>query len=363
MKNKKRVVIKVGTNILIDKNEIKEKNFENIANSFSNIKDFDVLIVSSGAVTFGRRELKLKIKHEDDILRNICATVGQPLLIKKYLEYFSKKDVKIGQILLTSNDLSNRESFLNAKIVLENMIKNKVLPIINENDAIKSNNNKFKDNDDLAINIASKIEADLLIILTNVDGVYTKDPKKFSEAELVCEMNSSDMKNIEIGKKNDASSLGGMGSKINSALLSSKIGINTVIANGNEDNIIGKILEGVRLGTYFTSHDKVTGKKRWVRLTDAKGVIIIDDGAYDALKKKKSLLSAGVKDVKGNFLIGEVVSIECDGKIIGKTITDLTSDTLRLIKGKNTKDALKLVKNYDCVSKQINTILMDETCE
>jgi len=261
-KAKKRIVIKIGTDILLGKAGIKQENFQNIAFSLSCLKGCEFILVSSGAVGMGKKALNINFRDEDDIGRNVSAAVGQNILMNSFMREFSGARLDIAQLLLTQNDLANRETFLRVKEVIEILIKQGIIPIINENDTIKSRFNKFRDNDQLAIKIASKIEADMLIILTNVDGVYTKDPKVWSDAKLVKELRKEDIEKIVIGKKNSSTSLGGMDSKIESAVLCSQLGIQTVIANGNEKNIINKILNGAKLGTSIRAESKVKTKLR-----------------------------------------------------------------------------------------------------
>ena len=338
---------------------IKQENFRNIASSLADLKEYEFILVSSGAVGMGKKTLNIYFRDEEDIGRNVCAAVGQNVLMNSFMREFSEKKLGIAQLLLTQNDLANRETFLRAREVIEILIKQGIIPIINENDTIKSRYNKFRDNDQLAIETASKIEADMLIILTNVDGVYTKDPKIWSDARLVKELRKEDIKKILIGKKNSSTSLGGMDSKIESAVLCSQLGIQTVIANGNEKNIIDKILDGARLGTSIRAGDRIKSKKRWILLTKEKGRISIDDGVLKALKNNKSLLAAGIKEVKGNFLVNDVVSIVYNDKIVAKSIVDCSSDTLRFIKNKKTDEIKKVIKYYNCVAKHENIALIE----
>ncbi|MFH1053017.1 MAG: glutamate 5-kinase [Candidatus Woesearchaeota archaeon] len=357
-KKKARIVIKIGTNLLFNDKKIIEDNFNKIASSIAGIKNHEIIIVSSGAVAIGSEELKISAKHEDDIIRNICSSVGQNELMMNFRKNFLDENIKVGQLLLTHNDISNRETFLQVRNVIDKMIKHRIIPIINENDTIKSMHNKFRDNDQLAIRIASKIEADLLIILTNVGGVYTQDPRVSSDAELLKELRKDDIKKIKIGKKNGQNSLGGMQSKIDSALLCSQLGIPTVIANGNDEDIIRKVIDGFEHGTKFKADDRIKSKKRWILLTKEKGEINIDEGALNALKNDKSLLAVGINSVKGEFLVNDVVAIKSDNKIIGKAIVDCSSDILLFIKGKKTEDINKIIKDYASVAKHENISLI-----
>jgi len=356
---KKRIVIKIGTNLILDKG-IRHDNIKQLTDSIASIKNYEVILVSSGAVGLGRSSLNAKLKHEDDIMRNVCASVGQIQLIELFKSAFSSYNINTGQILLTQNEIANRESFLRIKELLSEMVKNNIIPIINENDSIHGPHNKFRDNDDLAIKIASKIEADLLIILTNVDGVYKKDPKAYSDAELIENLGIEDIKDIQMGRKTNGFSTGGMESKLKTALLSSELGIKTVIANGNEDNVIKKIIDGVKLGTSISAQEKMESKKRWILLTKKKGSITIDEGAFKALKNNKSLLAIGIISAEGSFMANDVIAVKFKDKIIGKTITECASDLLQFIIGKNTEEVKKVLKDYKGVAKQENIVLVGD---
>ena len=285
-------------------------------------------------------------------MRNISSSLGQNKLMQLY-----QKNIQAGQVLITKNDLINRSSFLQIKNVIETMIQNNIIPIINENDTIKSRFNKFRDNDQVAIEIASKLQADLLIMLTNVSGVFTSDPDK-ENAKVIQELKQEDLKNVKLGKKTNKESTGGMHTKLEAALSASKIGIPVIIANGNEPGVLEKVVKGQKLGTSIKSEENVKSKQRWILLTKEQGTFEIDSGAFNALKKKNSLLAIGVKDVKGNFLSGDVVEIICNGKKIAKAITDLNSDVIGLIKGKKTQDIKKTLKTYNAVSKAENIVIL-----
>lgn len=352
--NKKRIVLKIGTNLLIDKQGIKEEKIKCFQEAIDSLDNYEIILISSGAVALGNSKLYVNFKHEDDVMRNVSASIGQHMLMASYSKYFKRN---IGQILLSSNDLSNRETSLRLNEVLENMLKRGIVPIINENDVLRSQANKFKDNDHLAMKIASNMQADLLIILTNVAGVYTKDPRE-ADAALVKEIDEQALENISIGKKNGSQSLGGMQSKITSALISSKLGIRTVIANGNEENIIQKILAGEFAGTSFKAKEKVRGKMRWIMLSKEKGKIIVDDGAQKALEKKNSLLAVGVKSIEGHFLANDIVEIICNGKAIAKALIDYNSDKIREMIGKTREEIEKKFNNYKCIAKHENIIMI-----
>jgi glutamate 5-kinase len=338
--NCKRIVIKLGTNLLVDDEGVKESTFKKINSYLKALDGNEVIIVTSGAVGFANFKAKTKFKHKTDMLRNAYASIGQPIL----MEYYRKNiDQEVGQILLTHNDISNRDSFLSIKKVFEIMFANKIIPIINENDAIKNKDNQFKDNDDLAMQLASSMHADLLLLLTNVSGVYTKDPRE-QDAELVAVMENHHLEKIKIGKKQGSMSTGGMDSKIGSALLSSRLGVQTIIANGNDENLITNMLKGVSSGTLFKVSDKINARQRWIRLTKSKGQIIVDNGAKEALRNNKSLLIAGMQKVKGTFVKDDVVEILCNEEIFAKSTIDYSSNELHIALDKSKEERKNIIK-------------------
>ncbi len=348
-----RIIIKLGTNLLFDGTKVRHSAVRQITSQIASLRQ-EVIIVASGAVALGNLQLKAKFKHEDDVMRNVAAGMGQIELSKAYKELLPNA----AQVLITKNDLMNRESFLQIKAVLEEMLKNSIIPLVNENDAIKTRTLKFQDNDELAMEIASKMEADLLIILTNVAGVFSSDPRTDEDAKLLTEVSREKMNEIGIGRKQSSSSTGGMEAKLQSALMAAKIGIPVVIANGNEPGVIKKILDGQNLGTSIKAEDAVRSKLRWILLTKEKGTLIVDEGAASALRQEKSLLAAGVKEVIGDFLSDDVVAISSSGKVMAKAIVEHTSDMLRLIKGKKTDEIRAMLKGYNCVARHENVALV-----
>lgn len=351
----KRIVIKIGTNLLLEGDRVRKVNLDRLVASISRL-GCEKIIVSSGAVALGNSILQERFKHEDDVMRNVAATIGQAQLMEMFRNSFAGRS-EIGQLLLTQNDISNRSTFLRVREVMESMLKKGIIPIINENDSIKDSSNKFRDNDYLAIKIASKMEADQLILLTNVGGVYTADPREYSDAKLIRVLEESDLDRIQIGSKSSQQSMGGMDSKIESAMLSSKLGIRTVIANGNSEGVLEEILCGNGSGTVFRENSRVRSKQRWIILTKEKGQITIDDGAYRAMTCKRSLLAVGVRSVAGQFQDQDVVRIICENKTVGKAIVDCSSDTLRFIAGRQTKEIKEVLSEHNCVARHENIVL------
>ena len=249
-----RVVIKIGTNTLTDKNGLLDlKVMQNLVSQIAKIKDSkDIVIITSGAIGAGMQELGLKKKPEDVVMKQVCAAIGQNILMASYHSLFSKYKIKIAQILLTYGDLTNKDNYKNLSNSLKKLFQLEVIPIINENDPISINEigPSFGDNDNLSALIASKIKADLLVMLTNVDGLFSKNPNN-KNAVLVKEVQSID-KNIELISDGPSNlGIGGMKTKVHAAKKATEAGTVVVIANGKTDNILIDIINKKNVGTIF----------------------------------------------------------------------------------------------------------------
>src|SRR3989344_5101892 len=252
----KRIVVKIGTNVLTDSNGMVDVSImKNLVAQVAEIKKngMEVLIITSGAIGAGMKELKLKAKPKDVTMQQVCASIGQHILMSNYRSLFSKYGIKIAQILLTYYDFSNKKTFSHLRSSLNKLINLGVVPIINENDPISIDEigPSFGDNDILSALIASKIKADLLVILTNVDGLYNKNPKH-KNAILIKQVANID-RNIEsISGKPSQLGLGGMQTKVKAAKIATKSGTTVVIANGRKNNILIRLLGNEDIGTIFS---------------------------------------------------------------------------------------------------------------
>ena len=254
IKKSKTVVIKIGTNTLTNDNGIIDDNImQALVNQVAEIKNHrNIIIITSGAIGAGMQELQLKEKPKDVIMKQVCAGVGQNILMANYHTLFRNHGIKIAQILLTYNDLSNRETYKNLKNSLDKLFKLEVIPIINENDpiSIKEIGPSFGDNDNLSAMIASRIKADLLIILTNVEGLFNKNPSQ-KGAVLVREVKNIDKKIEAMGSGSSSLGLGGMKTKIEAAKMATGAGTTVVVANGKKTGILRDVIEGKEVGTIF----------------------------------------------------------------------------------------------------------------
>jgi glutamate 5-kinase len=333
----KRIVIKVGTSVLassqggVDHKLINELT-KQISLLSKNAKE--VILVSSGAIALGLAELGKKTRPQKLSDLQASAAIGQSILMQTYNEYFKKRKLSCAQVLLTWEDFDERQRYLNASNTLLRLLEYKIVPIINENDTVSTDEIKFGDNDRLSALVANLIEADILILLSDVDGLY-----KIKEKGVVpvIEKLTDETKKLAKDTAKRHISCGGMISKLEAAEIASSAGIPCVIANGRTKNILIKILDGQNIGTLFLpSQDRLIARKRWIAFgARTKGKIIVDDGAKEALVKKgKSLLCPGVVDLEGNFDSGDMVSIvDRNFKEFARGLTNYSSAELKDIKG------------------------------
>jgi len=346
----KRIVVKAGTSVLTKDgdNGLDEAVLSNLVVQISQLKQtggMDILLVTSGAITAGRGVLDRRAEAKlgrDIVSRQVLAAIGQGQLMRTYQEAFSQHDIKIAQTLLTTNDLSNRQSYLNVRNTLMALLELGVVPIINENDvvAVDEIGEVFGDNDRLSSLVAVLVDADLLIILTDTEGLYSADPRTDPTASLVQLVEQVDP-SIEAmaGEHSNPWARGGMPTKIEAARLVTTAGIATVICKGKSDNAVLRAAQGESIGTYFQpAASKLEARKMWM-LSQARasrsGQIVVDNGAVVALQKQSvSLLPAGVKNVKGKFQRGDVVYITGEeGNRIACGIANYTAADISQISG------------------------------
>jgi glutamate 5-kinase len=347
LKKVKRIVIKIGSSSLTSPTGgLDMENLQKFTGEISNIKDrnFEVIIVSSGAIAAGLKYLNLEEKPKKYSVLQAVAAVGQHDLMRVYSSFFFKNSKKVGQILVTREDTSRREQYLNIKNTIMSLLSLEVIPIINENDSVALDEIKFGDNDTLAALIAGLIEADLLVILSDIDGLFDKNPQGNSDARLISIVDNitEEIEKVAGGIGSSYGS-GGMVTKIRSAKICSFSGIPMVIANSRQPRVIQRILEGENLGTFFIPEEtkRITGMKRWIAFgMVTKGSIKIDKGAEEAIVKKgKSLLPVGVITVDGCFKKGDnIMVVSADTRIIAKGISNLASENISMIKGKHEKE-------------------------
>jgi len=357
LKNIKKMVIKIGSSSLTLKTGgLDRANIEKFVNEVSSLakRGIEVMIVTSGAIAAGLEDLNISKKPQEITLLQAAASIGQVELMKLYGDLFSKNGLKIGQILLTQEDTTRREQYLNIRNTIRNLIDLGVIPLINENDSAAVDEIKFGDNDELAALVSVLAEADVLVILTDIEGMYDKNPRTSRDAKLISYIDRID-KNIEsaAGGIGSTYGIGGMESKIKAAKICSFSGIKTIIANSRRINVLDEILAGKNVGTFFAPQTmkKVKSIKKWIAFgMKTKGAIIIDKGAEEAvLNKGKSILPVGVVKVSGKFNKGDTLKVfSMDNKLIAKGISNFSSDDILKIKGKNQKKILSEFSDAMC---------------
>jgi len=341
----KLIVVKVGTSSItsgqgnLDDEEMQRLTYQIAA--IAKQKD-RVVLITSGAVAAGIAELGIPPKPNDVVFQQVAAAAGQSVLMAKYRELFKKHGLKVAQILLTAEDLSNRASYLHTCNVLKMLLKIGVIPIINENDVTsveelrRSEGYKvnFSDNDILSVLVASAIGANIVVILSDIDGVYTADPKK-PGAQLISSVESitPELKSSVKGKSKVGR--GGIQSKIKAAEIATSCGIPVVIANSRKENILLDILAGKPVGTFFKPQTSLSAVKRWIAYGAAvKGQIHVNMGAKKAILEGSSLLPVGITRVIGHFDVNDVVSLVDENKVeFAKGNPNFSSGELNQIKG------------------------------
>ncbi|CAM3334982.1 gamma-glutamate kinase [Xenorhabdus nematophila AN6/1] len=300
-------------------------------------KGHRIIIVTSGAIAVGREHLGYPDLPATIASKQLLAAVGQSRLIQLWEQFFSIYGIHVGQMLLTRADLEDRERFLNARDTLQALLDNHIVPIINENDAVATAEIKVGDNDNLSALAAILGSADKLLLLTDIEGLYTADPRNHPDAELISEVHDiSDELKMMAGDSVSGLGTGGMTTKLQAAGVAGRAGIDVIIAAGNKPDVIADVIDGKPVGTRFHGlTSPMENRKRWIFGAPPAGEIIVDHGAEIAiLQKGSSLLPKGIRNVKGNFSRGEVIRIRSlSGKDLAHGVCRYNSDALRLIAG------------------------------
>ncbi len=332
----KTVVVKLGTRLLTDSTgKINFHYMEHLIKVLSHIKsqERDIILVSSGAIGAGMGRMNMSRRPVTIPEKQAAAAVGQGLLVQYYEKYFAHFNLVVAQILLTREDLISRKRYINVCNTILTLIKWGVIPVINENDSVSTEEIKFGDNDRLSALVAGLVNADLLIILTDIDGLYDANPSLDSNANLIPLVGeiTPEIKQ-SAGNTNDDLATGGMITKVQAAEIAINSGVNMVIANGKDPQNLYRIFNGEKVGTLFTAKDHfLRRRKRWIAYGRIiRGEVTIDDGAKDALLTNgKSLLAIGITEVKGVFDKGELVLVtDSEGKEIGRGLVSYSSDEI-----------------------------------
>jgi glutamate 5-kinase len=313
--NSTRIVIKVGSSLLVDteSNFINKKILNNICNDINYLvgQNKEILVVSSGALALGRKAINISDPHLKITEKQAISSIGQVLMINSWREAFSKYKIPCGQILLTHYDTETRRSSINARNTIEALIKLNSIAIINENDTIAIKELRYGDNDQLAARVAQLACADLLIVLSDVDGLFDSNPEKNPQAKLIEKITNIDGKIEKISENTSSNnSVGGMETKIKAAKIAMAAGCSMVITKGSSSNPIKKLYEDGKSTWFYSGTSPKTARKKWISSQiKAKGSIIVDDGAEIALRKGASLLPPGIIEVNGIFSKGDTIKV------------------------------------------------------
>ena len=349
LKNSKIIVIKIGSALLVDKNKkIRKKWLSSFAKDIKELKSKNkkIIIVSSGAIALGC----IKMNYNKNSLKldksQAVASIGQIELMNLFSNIFSKYNLNISQILLTLEDTEKRRRSLNAKRTFENLFDLNFIPIVNENDTTATTEIKYGDNDRLASRVAQITNADTLVLLSDVDGLYTKNPKNFKDAKIIKKIEnlSEDLKNINLKGNNEFGS-GGMSTKIEAAKICQLSGCNMIIANGIYLNPIERIIKKNICTLFISKVSKLDARKKWIISSiSPKGELIIDEGAKKALKNGKSLLAAGIKKVSGKFNKGDHIKLlDKTNKECARGLSSFSSSEIEKILGHHSKEIEKIL--------------------
>lgn len=365
----RRVVVKIGSNVLTGADgHVSEKIVGELARQVADLcrGGREIVIVTSGAISTGMVRMGLSKRPNALPQLQAAAAVGQSHLMNLYAKQFGAEGLEAAQILLTADDLKIRQRHLNARNTIIALLERKIVPVINENDTVSTEEIKFGDNDALSALVSNLVKADLLVILTDIDGLMTRDPK-MGGGELIREVRcmSPEIEALARGA-GSARGTGGMASKLKAVKMVTSSGEAAIVANGKERGVLERLFAGEELGTLFhPGKGKLRGRKRWIAFfIKPKGRIVVDDGAAAALLDRgKSLLPTGVRDALGDFKDGDKVSIVAlNGREIARGLTNYSSEDLRKIKGLKTGAIHGVLghKDYDEVVHRDNMVLMAE---
>lgn len=338
--NARRIVMKIGTSVLLDGDKrISPAIIRDFARQVKAIRDLrkDVIIVTSGAIGCGMEILGLKKKPREIEKRQALASIGQVALMKMYMEAFLEEGLQVGQVLITHEDIKSKTRCLNLMNTLNTLLAMGIVPVINENDALSFKEIRFGDNDNLSALIAQITDTDLLFLLSDVEGLFDKDPNRYPDAAMIRVVEKIDegIEKLAEGTKSEKST-GGMVSKLEAAKKAGFYGISTLIVKGDIKNVVQRVLGGEEIGTLFMPACRLARQKWWTAFAfNVKGKVWIDRGAEEALLRKgKSLLPTGVIRTEGDFRRGECVEILSDeGSLLAKAIANYSSSDINKIKG------------------------------
>ncbi len=336
----RRIVLKVGTSTLTGGHAtVDPRRISAIAEDVASAvrQGREVLLVSSGAIVTGAGLLGYRRPVRSLSRKQALAAVGQPVLMQRYSAALDRLGLRVGQVLLTRHDFASRRQYVNARQTLLALLEDGTIPIINENDTVATEEIQIGDNDTLSALVASLVGADLLVILSDVEGLMTADPRRSRDARLIPVVTRIDAAVVRYAQRTpSAQGVGGMATKLEAAQIATESGVATVITSGERPQPLGRLLAGDRHGTVFLPADRTpSARRRWLAFgLPVRGALVIDDGARDALRRGKSLLPAGLVDIEGTFTAGEAVAIrDRRGQEVARGLVNYPSAQLVRIKG------------------------------
>ncbi|MGH0031534.1 MAG: glutamate 5-kinase [Myxococcota bacterium] len=369
-RNARRIVVKVGSGVLTHDGEIRTRVFGDVARQLSQLRDEgrEVVLVSSGAIAVGARELGWDHPGRSIPEKQAAAAVGQIGLFETYRKRFAKHGRRVGQVLLTRQGLQERERFINARHTLQTLIALGAVPIVNENDTVSTEEIRFGDNDNLSATVVNLVGADLLVIATDVDGLYVTAPREGEPTPERYDVVDEITKEVEqaAGGSGRAFGRGGMATKLEAARAAARCGASTVLCNGLAKDVLLRVAAGESVGTLFPvkSGGRLASRKHWLAFTArARGELVVDDGAVRALVERgKSLLPAGVTEVRGKFGIGDPVAcVDARGVEVARGLAAYSSEAAARIAGLPTRKVPQVLgySNGDEVIHRDDLVLVD----
>lgn len=367
IKDAKRIVVKVGTSTLLYPNgKINLYRIEHLARELSDLasQGREVILVTSGAIGAGMVRMGLSERPDSMQEKQALASVGQVLLMHLYDKFFTEYGQVAGQVLLTKENFANHNQYINARNTLMAMLKSGIIPVINENDAVTVAEVKIGDNDTLSATVAAIVDADVLIILSDIDGVYDANPQTHPEAKLLSEIKEI-TSGVEAmaGGAGSAVGTGGMATKIEAAKIATAAGVTMFIASGGENGMLGRIIAGEDVGTVFPPKDAhLRARKGWLAFGKRiSGILVVDEGCVRALKKGSSLLAAGILATEGEYTAGSTVRVlTADYQEIARGTIAYDAAAVAKIKGRKTSDFTDILDGeiHDEVIHRDNMVLM-----
>ncbi len=360
----KRIVVKVGTNVLYQDDSLDTAYLTQLVYQIKSLWDSgtEVCLVTSGAIGLGARELGISGRVQDVVMRQACAAVGQPILMQEYRRAFQEVGITPAQVLLTREVLQRRSSYLRLRNAVERLLDLRVVPVFNENDSVSiaEIGSAFGDNDRLSAYIASKVDAELLVILSDVAGYYSTDPRHDEHAQLIPVIDQvTDDMIAEAGTAGSRVGTGGMVTKLEAVRIATSGECTVVLAHGREENVLQRVVHREAVGTRFAARRFLGNKRRWILHASHQGEITVDAGALNALRNNKSLLLSGIVTVSGTFVAGDVVLVNN----IVKLVSRFSSDELRMLAGNHSSrvpEILQIKTDRRLVARPEEMVFLDD---